>query len=461
MGNLSNEQKEKLEKLLEKYETITSEQVGYTEVIKHEVRTGNALPIKQVPYPVKDAKRKEYIKNEVQKLEKEGIIRKSISPWASPIVLVEKKNGKLRFCVDYRKLNAVTIKDAYPLPRIEDLLDIFNGKKWFTTLDLAQGYWQVKMEEKDREKTAFVTQCGLYEFNVMPFGLSNAPGTFQRLMNHVLQEYLDEFLTVYIDDIVIYSETFEEHLIHLEKTFRKIKEANLTLGLEKCEFAKEKLKFLGHEISKEGIQSDPDKIVKIQEFKRPGTVKEVRQFLGLTSYYRRFINNFSKIARPINNLLNKDIGFEWKEEQEKAFEELKKRLMETPVLQYPDFNKSFIICTDASEKGLGAVLEQLDDEGKEKPVAYASRSLKPAELNYSVTDLECLAVIWAVQKFYKYLIFKPFEIVTDHAALKTLQTQKIIKGRRAKWIMELQQYNFTIKHRSGRENKNADALSRI
>ena len=254
----------------------------------------------------------------------------------------------------------------------------------------------------------------------MPFGLSNAPGTFQRLMNHVLQEYLDEFLTVYIDDIVIYSETFEKHLIHLEKTFRKIKEANLTLGLEKCEFAKEKLKFLGHEISKEGIQSDPDKIVKIQEFKRPGTVKEVRQFLGLTSYYRRFINNFSKIARPINSLLNKDIGFEWKEEQEKAFEELKKRLMETPVLQYPDFNRSFIICTDASEKGLGAVLEQLDDEGKEKPVAYASRSLKPAELNYSVTDLECLAVIWAVQKFHKYLIFKPFEIVTDHAALKTL-----------------------------------------
>src|SRR4051812_32339267 len=316
-------------------------------------------------------------------MKKKGIVRKSKSPWASPVVIVAKKTGDKRICVDYRKLNEVTKKNAYPLPRIDDMLESFRTANWFTTLDLASGYWQVEIEEKDKEKTAFITNFGLYEFNVMPFRLCNAPGTFQRLMNYVLQPYAAKFVSIYLDDIIIYSKSFEQHIDHIKQVFQALREANLKIKLKKCSFCMPNLTFLGHIVERDGIQPDPAKIEKVKDLPIPKDVSQVRSALGLFSYYRRFIKDFSRIAKPINTLLKKDQVFEWTEKQQNAFNRLKNCLINAPILQYPNFDETFYLYTDASEIGLGAVLTQKDKEGREHPIAYASRSLTPAEKNYS------------------------------------------------------------------------------
>ncbi|CAB5185100.1 unnamed protein product [Rhizophagus irregularis] len=387
-------------------------------------------------------------------------IKKSWSPWASPVTLV-KKEGKYRFCIDYRKLNDVTKSDAYPLPRIDELLEKYRTARWFTSLDLAAGYHQVEMTEEDKEKTAFICSQGLFEYNVMPFGLKNAPGTFQRLMDEILKEYIGEFVVVYLDDIMIYSKNFEEHIEHVNKVLNKLRENNLIVKLKKCKFGERNIEFLGHIVGRDGLKPNEKKVEKIKEIKIPETVKEVRSFLGLCSYYRRFIKNFARIAKPLYHLVKKDVPFKWTEEQQEAFEELKRRLMEKPVLDYPDFEKEFILITDASGEGLGAVLSQKNKENKEFVIAYASRSLIGAEKNYPITELECLAIFWGIKHFHKFLAGRKFTVITDHSALKGLMNAKIPTGRRARWVMELQQYDFEVIHRSGKENKNADALSRL
>jgi hypothetical protein len=342
------------------------------------------------------------------------------------------------------------------------MLESFRNATWFTTLDLASGYWQVAMHEDDIEKTAFITPFGLYEFLVMPFGLSYAPGTFQRLMNRVLQEYLGEFVAVYLDDVIIYSQgSFEKHLDHIQQVLNTLRKAQLKIKLKKCYFCLPNIHFLGHVVGRDGIKPDPQKIEKIRNFPVPQNLTQLRGALGLFSYYRKFIKDFSKIAKPMLILLKKDEPFNWTEKQQRAFDFLKERLVQAPILTYPDFNKPFIIYTDASGTGLGAVLSQLGEDGKEKVIAYASRSMNSAERNYGITDQECLAIVWAVQHFQHYLGLKPFTIVTDHSALKWLQTCKMPKGRRARWMTELQQYEFKIIHRPGKLNANADALSRM
>jgi len=281
-------------------------------------------------------------------------------------------------------------------------------------------------------------------------------------MNEILKDWLDEFVVVYIDDIMIYSKTFEEHLEHIEKILKKLREVNLMLKLSKCKWGERNIEFLGHVVGNDGLKPDPGKIDKIKNLPIPTTQKGVRSVLGLCGYYRKFVRGFSKIAKPLNELLKKVKQFEWTESQQKAFEELKEKLIQYPILSYPDYEKEFILITDASGRGLGAVLSQLNGDGKEIVIAYASRSLVQAEKNYPITDQECLAIMWAIEHFHKYLIGKKFMIITDHSALKTLKTAKIpTKGRRARWIMELQQYDFEIKHRSGKENSNADGLSRL
>ena len=281
-------------------------------------------------------------------------------------------------------------------------------------------------------------------------------------MNEVLRECLDEFASVYIDDILIFSESFEEHLQHLRKVLQCLRQAKLKIKLQKYKFYEAEIKYLGHIVGRNGLKPDPEKIDKIKNMLRPKNIKELRAVLGLFNYYRKFIQEFSKIAKPMNQLLRKENKFKWGIEQEKSFRYLKKKLTEAPILQYSDFNKQFVIFTDASENGLGAVLSQIDEKKRERVILYDSRSLTKAEANYSTTDLECLAIIWAVQKFHKYLFTGiPFKIVTDHSALKSLKMAKIPKGRRARWIMELQQYNFQIEHRPGKSNANADALSRM
>src|SRR6266498_1908839 len=286
----------------------------------------------------------------------------------------------------------------------------------------------------------------------MPFGLINASATFQRLMNYVV---------VYLDDILVCSETFDEHINHLRKVFTKLREANLVIKLKKCKFGQRKIKFLGYTIGTDGLRTDPENIEKIINCPVPTDVTEVRKFMGLCNYYRKFIKDLSKLSKPLRQLLKKDIKFFWGSKEQEIFEKLKKILTEAPVLLFPNFDKPFVLCTDASLKGLGAVLEQEDENKNLRSMTYASRSLIPAEKNYHTTDLECLAIIWLVKHFHKYLINKPFKIFIDHSALKSLQKILELTRRRARWIMELQQYNFTIEHRSGKKNQNADALLRL
>lgn len=433
--------------------------LGRTDLVTHHIYTEDVPPIHSRPYSV-PTNEQDFIKQEIQRMLVNKLIQTSESPWTSPVVLVKKKNGKLRFCVDYRKLNNITKKDAYPLPRIDEMLDTLSGSKWFSTLDLASGYWQVQMHPKDREKTAFVTRYGMYEFNVMPFGLCNAPATFQRLMDKVYKDIAWKFVVVYLDDTIIYSRTFNDHLKHLREVFIRIRKAGLKLNLEKCQFWMKRLPFLGHIISPQGIEPDPGKVEAIKRLIPPTTVSFVRSFVGLVGYYRKFIKNFSEVARPIYELLKKGQPFQWKRDQQEAFEILKKRLMTAPILAYPNFKQTFILATDASYNGYGATLSQIGPDKKEHPIAYASKSLRPGEINYGATELECAAIVWAVEYFYKYLGTSKFILITDHIALKWLQTAEP-KGKIGRWILKLQAYNFEIIHKPGRIHSNVDALSRL
>jgi hypothetical protein len=429
--------------------------------VKHRIIINeNQGPILQKGYK-ETLDKKMFIKKEIEKMLKVGRIRPSYSPWASPVTLAKKKSGTYRFCIDYRALNKVTKTDAYPLPRIDELLERYETSKWFTSMDLAAGFHQVEMDEEDKEKTAFICSLGLYEFNVMPFGLKNAPATFQRLMNNILYNFIGDFVEVYIDDIMIHSKNFGDHIIHVTKVLQKLREYNLVVKLKKSRFCKQQIEFLGHEIGKEGIKPNSKKVEAINKIKEPQTLTELRSFLGLCSYYRRFIKDFSKKAKPLYKLLEKDVPYEWLDDQQETFEWLKQCLTEDPILSHPNFDKEFILITDASADGLGAILAQKNDKDKEVVIAYASRSTNKSERNYPITDLECLAIVYGVEYFHKFLINKRFKIITDHAALKSLLNAKIPIGRRARWIMKLQQYDFFVEHRSGKKNGNADALSRL
>ena len=408
-GNLTTQRQQRLESALTISPTLTSKQsaelmecvvnhhdvfalddgeVGEVIGVEHKIHTGDSAPIRQLPRRVPFAVRGE-ITRMVQEMLKDGVIQESASPWASPVVLVKKKDGTLRFCVDYRRLNAVTHKDTFPLPRIDDLLDQMQGKKVFSTLDAKRGYWQIKVQEESKEKTAFVTFEGLYEFRVMPFGLCNAPSTFQRLMQRILQG-LGSFCSVYIDDILIFSESVEEHLVHLSQIFRRIESFGLKLHPKKSSLGHAEVLF--HVVSAKGIHPDPAKIRAVKEFPVPTNVRLLRGFLGLASYYRRFVPNFARIAGPLHMLTRSDMAFVWTASCQEAFERLKSMLTSPPVLSYPDFSEPFQLHTDASGEGLGAVLEQTSD-GVGHPVAFASRTLSKPEQRYGITELETLGVV--------------------------------------------------------------------
>ena len=391
LDQLSENEAKQLHDLVHEYSDIFAlddSELGCTGIVHHVIDTGDHPPVKQQPYRT-PAVHREKITKMIADMEKYGIISPSVSPWASPIVLVPKKNGQLRFCVDYRQLNAVTKKDVYPLPRIDDILDHLGKAKYFTSLDLASGYWQVLLDEGSRQKSAFTTHRGLYEFIRMPFGLCNAPATFQRLMQVVLSGLEWDSCFVYLDDILIASETFDEHIRHLREVFERLRKASLKLKPNKCLILQPEVRYLGYIVSAAGIRPDPAKIEKVKFYPIPTDATKVRQFLGLASYYRRFIPDFAKIAHPLHALTKKHAEYRWSPECDRAFNQLKVCLMTAPVLSYPVFgsDQEFILETDASGVGLGAVLAQ-EHDGSVHPIAYASRSLDPHEKNYGITELE-------------------------------------------------------------------------
>ena len=396
---------------------------------------------------------------EIQNMLDQDIIEPSNSPIASPVVLVKKSDGSYRFCVDYRDLNLHTRKDAYPLPRIEDCLDSLAGARWFCTLDLCSGYWQVELKEEDRYKTAFCTRSGLYQFKVMSFGLCNAPATFERLMETILRGLQWRECLVYLDDIIIFGKTFDETLSRLSHVFDRIQDANLKLNPSKCSLFREEVAFLGHVVSPHGVHTDPSKIEAVVDWPTPKNVREVRSFLGLASYYRKFVKGFAAIARPLHQLTGKGVTFTWGDEAQAAFDQLKVALSTAPILAYPQPEGQIILDTDASGDATGAVLSQIQD-GEERVLGYFSSALSGTEQNYCVTRKELLAVVRAVNRFHPYVWGRPVILRTDNAAVLWMKRLKQPSGQMARWLSDVDRYDLHIEHRPGRVHWNADALSR-
>ncbi|KAL0546611.1 hypothetical protein IC582_016523 [Cucumis melo] len=412
------------------------------------------VPISRAPYRMAPAELKE-LKVQLQELLDKGFIRPSVSPWGAPVLFVKKKDGSMRLCIDYRELNKVTVKNRYPLPRIDDLFDQLQGATVFSKIDLRSGYHQLRIKDEDVPKTAFRSRYGHYEFIVMSFGLTNAPAVFMDLMNRVFREFLDTFVIVFIDDILIYSKTEAEHEEHLRMVLQTLRDNKLYAKFSKCEFWLKQVSFLGHVVSKDGVSVDPAKIEAVTGWTRPSTVSEVRSFLGLAGYYRRFVENFSRIATPLTQLTRKGAPFVWSKACEDSFQTLKQKLVTAPVLTVPDGSGSFVIYSDASKKGLGCVLMQ-----QGKVVAYASRQLKSHEQNYPTHDLELAAVVFALKIWRHYLYGEKIQIFTDHKSLKYFFTQKELNMRQRRWLELVKDYDCEILYHPGKANVVADALSR-
>ncbi|GJT72952.1 hypothetical protein Tco_1032238 [Tanacetum coccineum] len=413
-----------------------------------------ATPVARAPYRLAPSEMKE-LAEQLQELTDKGFIRPSSSPWGAPVLFVKKKDGSFRMCIDYRELNKLTVKNRYPLLRIDDLFDQLQGSSIYSKIDLRSGYHQLRVREEDIPKTAFRTRYGHYEFQVMSFGLTNAPAVFMDLMNRVCKPYLDKFVIVFIDDILIYSKSKKEHEEHLRQILKLLKKEELYAKFSKCEFWISRVQFLGHVIDCRGIHVDPAKIESIKDWASPKTPTEIRQFLGLAGYYRRFIEGFSKIAKSMTKLTQKGVKFDWGDKQEAAFQLLKQKLCSAPILALPEGSEDFIAYCDASKKGLGAVLMQ-----REKVISYASRQLKIHEKNYTTHDLELGAVVFALKMWRHYLYGTKCTVFTDHKSLQHILDQKDLNMRQRRWLELLSDYDCEIRYHPGKANVVADALSR-
>lgn len=477
--SLNSDQKSQVAEFLWNWRDVFSQHeddIGFTNAIKHRIELSDPTPFKQRHRRIPPSMYEE-VRQHLEHLLKANVIRKSHSPFASNIVLVRRKNGKLRMCLDFRQLNLNTIKDSYALPRIEELLDGLSGSLYFTVLDMKSAYLQVGIVEEHKERTAFtVGPLGFFEFERMPYGLCNAPATYQRLMADCLGNLNHNICQVYLDDVIITGSTFEEHLNRIGMVLQRFKEYGMKVSPSKCQLFKERVQYVGHVVSSDGVEVDPSKTEKILNWPTPKNVDELRSFLGLAGYYRRYIRNYAVIARPLNNLLLGQFptarrkkqrkpgslsGWNWGPEQDSAFQKLKTCLTSPPILAFPDFTKSFALYVDACTAGLGAVLYQ-HQNGLDRVIAYGSRSLTSAEKNYSVHRLEFLALKWAItQKFHDYLYGTEFVVYTDHNPLTYLLTTAKLDATGHRWLAALSNYNFKIKYKPGKSNVAADALSRL
>ena len=456
-------------KLVQKFHMIFSKNdldLGKTDKVKYTIKVTDSTPFKE-RYRRIPPSQYEAVRKHLQEMLDIGAIRPSDSPWCSAVELVKKKNGELRFCIDLRKLNLRTIKDAYSLPRIDETLERLKGSCVFSSLDLKSGYWQVEIDEESKKYTAFTLgPLGFYEYNRMPFGATNAPATLQRLMESCLGDLNLNWCIIYLDDVGVYAPNVKEHLQRLEGVFQKLKDVGLKLKPSKCQLFKKSISYLGHIVS-EGVHTDPKKIEDVKNWKRPHNVNTVRKFLGFVNYYRKFIKDYSKIARPLYDLVSGDNAkkrtnpVEWSEAAEEAFQTLKEKCTTAPVLGYADFSLPFELHIDASGIGLGAVLYQ-KQEGKKRVIAYASRTLSKSEARYPAHKLEFLALKWALtDQFYEYLYGNSFEVYTDNNPLTYVLTSAKLDACGQRWVSAIAPMNFNLHYKPGRTNIDADALSRL
>ena len=455
---LTEQQQSDLHIILTEFADIFSKVPGKTTLGVHHISLQpNTRPIQCTPYRLSPEKAA-ILKHQLTELLQLGIIEESFSPWASPVVMVPKADSTLRLCTDFRKVNSVTIADPFPLPRVEDLLDRIGKAKYLTKLDMTRGYWQVPLDDVSVPVSAFVTPFGHFQWRYMPFGLRNAPASFSRIVSKLLTG-LESFCAAYLDDIIIFSDVWEDHVKHLKEVFSRIKNAGFTLNSQKCEFAAAEIDYLGHHIGLGSVQPRAKKVEALLAYPRPTNRKQLQAFLGLAGYYRKFVPHFADISAVLSDLLKKGNRFEWTEEREKAFLDLKSRLATRPVLRPPDYSLPFCLATDASDKAIGATLFQTVDE-IEHPICFYSKKLDSHQKNYSTIEKEALALILSVRTFSIYFGTSVVKIYTDHSPLQFLQRMANHNQKLLRWSLELQQFNLEICHRSGKENLLPDLLSR-
>ena len=420
----------------------------------------NTKPVKQHHYRMNPVKQ-QYLKEEVQYLLDNDFVEPSHSNWSSPILLVPKPNGTYRMCTDYRKVNSHTKTDSYPIPRIDDCIDKVGQSKYVTKFDLLKGFWQIPLTDRAKEISAFITPDGLYQYKVMPFGMKNSPATFQRLVNRVIAGL--KGCDAYIDDIIIVSDSFEEHLSIIRDFFQRVSEAKLTINLVKSDFCQATVVYLGHVVGQGQVKPIDVKVKVITEFPEPTTRRQLMRFLGMAGYYRKFCKNFSLIAEPLTNLLKKNVKFIWDEKCQKSFDKLKAILKNSPVLLAPNFEKEFKVAVDASDIGAGAVLLQEDIDGVDHPVCYFSKKFDSHQKNYSTIEKECLALVLALQHFEVYITCSatPIKVFSDHNPLVFLNKIKNKNQKLLRWSLLLQEYDLDISHIKGKDNVVPDALSRM
>lgn len=458
-----NQQSKEVRPILKEFEDVFPDELPHTlpprRNVDHriELEPGHQSPSRS-PYRMSSVELEE-LKKQLDELLAKGHIQPSQSPFGAPVLFVKKKDGSMRLCIDYRALNKITIKNKYPLPRIDELLDQLNGAQFFSKIDLRSGYHQIRIHEDDVYKTAFRTRYGHFEFLVLPFGLTNAPATFMQLMQQIFHPYLDQFVVVYLDDILVYSKTKEEHQKHLKIVLQLLRENKLYAKLNKCELFVKQVSFLGHCITQDGVYMDQEKIKSIIDWPIPKSVTEVRSFLGLAGFYRKFIKNYSQMTSCINDLLKKHVPFVWTNKHTEAFKTIKQAVVSAPVLKTPDSSLPFVVTVDASGYAVGASLSQ--DQGKGlQPIAFMSKKMLPAERNYPVHEQELLAVILALREWRHYLHGQRFKVITDHHSLKYLQTQPQLSRRQTRWNEFLAEFDFETEYQKGKTNVVADALSR-